>query len=194
MLRRQTQSRVRLRPSRKRIGGFVERTQPARGSGDPKKAAVRSTRHRNTSLSLLAGVVYCNVWMWWDTGLGDRIAANPNGEEHFGGRFSVNHTRKSQLQTLTLRPDDVRYVALSHFTPIIPETSPCFQRQRFFAPVARIQKNTHARVIIYNLPEDFASLPRLPKLPVIFFYESGDRRRSSTLRRVLMRSRPGLLV
>ena len=54
------------------------------------------------------------VWMLWDTGLGDRIAAEPRGEVKFGGRFTVRVTLAAQLAQLGLKPDDVRYVALSH--------------------------------------------------------------------------------
>jgi N-acyl homoserine lactone hydrolase len=53
-------------------------------------------------------------WMLWDTGLGDRIAAMPNGEMQPGARFSVRHTLASQLAEIGLTPDSIRYVALSH--------------------------------------------------------------------------------
>jgi N-acyl homoserine lactone hydrolase len=53
-------------------------------------------------------------WMLWDTGLGDRIAAKPNGESFPGARFSVKRTLVSQLAELGLTPDSIRYVALSH--------------------------------------------------------------------------------
>jgi N-acyl homoserine lactone hydrolase len=53
-------------------------------------------------------------WMLWDTGLGDRIAAEPQGEIKFGGKFTVRITLAAQLSQLGLRPDDVHYVALSH--------------------------------------------------------------------------------
>jgi N-acyl homoserine lactone hydrolase len=53
-------------------------------------------------------------WMLWDTGLGDRIAAIPNGEMQPGARFSVRRTLVSQLAQLGLTPDSIRYVALSH--------------------------------------------------------------------------------
>lgn len=53
-------------------------------------------------------------WMLWDAGLGDRIAAEPNGEVKFGGRFTVPRTLRAQLAALGLTPDSVRYVALSH--------------------------------------------------------------------------------
>ncbi len=53
-------------------------------------------------------------WMLWDTGLGDRVAVEPNGEDHFGTHFGVRQTLASQLAELGLKPDDIRYVALSH--------------------------------------------------------------------------------
>lgn len=55
-----------------------------------------------------------NDWMLWDTGLSDDLAAEPNGVVKFGGRFSVRRTLSSQLAELGLRPDDIRYVGLSH--------------------------------------------------------------------------------
>lgn len=53
-------------------------------------------------------------WLLWDTGLGDRLAAVPQGELKFGGRFTVRRTLRAQLAELGLQPDDIRYVALSH--------------------------------------------------------------------------------
>ena len=53
-------------------------------------------------------------WVLWDTGLGDQLAAEPNGVEKFDGRFSVRQTLASQLAELELKPEDVRYVGLSH--------------------------------------------------------------------------------
>jgi len=53
-------------------------------------------------------------WMLWDTGLGDKIAAKPNGEMVNGARFSVRRTLVSQLAELGLKPDSIHYVALSH--------------------------------------------------------------------------------
>lgn len=54
-------------------------------------------------------------WMLWDAGLGDRAAAKPDGEVHFGSlRFIVRRTLASQLAQLGLKPDDANYVALSH--------------------------------------------------------------------------------
>lgn len=53
-------------------------------------------------------------WVLWDTGLGDQLAALPNGVEKFGGRFSVRKTLESQLAQLGLKPEDVHYVGLSH--------------------------------------------------------------------------------
>ena len=53
-------------------------------------------------------------WLLWDTGLGDRLAASPAGEMHYGLRFTVPRTLASQLAELKLAPDDIRFVALSH--------------------------------------------------------------------------------
>jgi len=53
-------------------------------------------------------------WLLWDTGNGDRLAALPHGEEKFGGRFSMRRTLAGQLAELGLKPNDIRYVAMSH--------------------------------------------------------------------------------
>lgn len=53
-------------------------------------------------------------WLLWDTGLSDKLAAEPHGKEIFGGRFSVKRTLASQLAALGLKPADIRYVGMSH--------------------------------------------------------------------------------
>ncbi|MCU4119094.1 N-acyl homoserine lactonase family protein [Variovorax sp. N23] len=53
-------------------------------------------------------------WLLWDTGLSDKLAVLPNGQEKFGGRFSVRRTLAAQLKELSLKPDDIRYVGISH--------------------------------------------------------------------------------
>jgi N-acyl homoserine lactone hydrolase len=53
-------------------------------------------------------------WMLWDVGLGDEIAASPSGRTVVGLHFRVPHTLVSQLALLGLKPDDIRYVGLSH--------------------------------------------------------------------------------
>ncbi len=59
-------------------------------------------------------VLHGNDWMLWDTGVGDRIAALPNGEIKQGARFSLRRTLASQLAQIGLKPDDIKYVGLSH--------------------------------------------------------------------------------
>jgi glyoxylase-like metal-dependent hydrolase (beta-lactamase superfamily II) len=53
----------------------------------------------------------------WDTGLGDQVAAHPEGEPVFGGaiQIHVDRTLQSQLQALGLKPEDITYIAFSHF-------------------------------------------------------------------------------
>lgn len=53
-------------------------------------------------------------WMLWDAGLGDEIAASPQGQVKVGLHFRVPRTLASQLTELGLRPDDIKYVGLSH--------------------------------------------------------------------------------
>lgn len=52
----------------------------------------------------------------WDTGLGDKIAANKEGVDAAPGiHLSVPATLAAQLQTIGLAPADITYVAFSHF-------------------------------------------------------------------------------
>jgi glyoxylase-like metal-dependent hydrolase (beta-lactamase superfamily II) len=53
-------------------------------------------------------------WLLWDTGNGDKLAEMPNGGTKFGGRFTVKGTLVSQLAELDLKPDDIRFAAISH--------------------------------------------------------------------------------
>ncbi|PJI44685.1 MAG: N-acyl homoserine lactonase family protein [Rhizobium sp.] len=53
-------------------------------------------------------------WLLWDTGNSDRLAALPGGVTKFGGRFTMKRTLASQLAELGLKPDDIRFVAMSH--------------------------------------------------------------------------------
>jgi N-acyl homoserine lactone hydrolase len=53
-------------------------------------------------------------WLLWDTGLGDDLAALPEGKDQLGGRWTVRRTLTSQLADLGLAPRDIDYVALSH--------------------------------------------------------------------------------
>jgi len=55
-----------------------------------------------------------NRWMLWDTGLGDRLAAKPEGEILLGARWLVRRTLVSQLASLGLKPDDIAFVGVSH--------------------------------------------------------------------------------
>lgn len=55
-----------------------------------------------------------NRWLLWDTGLGDRLAAFPEGKHILGGQWTVRHTLVSQLAELGLKPDDIAFVGLSH--------------------------------------------------------------------------------
>ena len=53
----------------------------------------------------------------WDTGLGDAIAADPDGVPYLNGtiQLHVDKTLQSQLQALGFKTDDITYVAFSHF-------------------------------------------------------------------------------
>jgi N-acyl homoserine lactone hydrolase len=51
----------------------------------------------------------------WDTGLGDKLAANASGVDNGGVHMQVPVTLVDQLAKLRLAPADVGYIAFSHF-------------------------------------------------------------------------------
>ena len=59
-------------------------------------------------------VLHGGEWLLWDSGVGDRIAALPNGEIKQNGRFSLRRTLVSQLAQIGLAPADIKYIGLSH--------------------------------------------------------------------------------
>ncbi len=73
-------------------------------------------------------------WLLWDTGLGDKIAAEPNGGTKFGLLFTVHRTLASQLAQIGLKPDDVHYVALSHLHPDHVGNITLFPKATFLVP------------------------------------------------------------
>jgi glyoxylase-like metal-dependent hydrolase (beta-lactamase superfamily II) len=50
----------------------------------------------------------------WDTGLGDKIAANKNGMDFELGHLQVDVTLQDQLRTIGLTPADITYLSFSH--------------------------------------------------------------------------------
>ena len=59
-------------------------------------------------------------WLLWDTGIADSIAAMPNGLAPSDPRaihWRVTKTLASQLETLGVKPADIKYVAISHSHP-----------------------------------------------------------------------------
>src|SRR4249919_3074585 len=59
-------------------------------------------------------------WLLWDTGLSDAIAAMPDGLHPADARGIVWRrptTLIAELSKLGLKPDDIRYVAVSHSHP-----------------------------------------------------------------------------
>jgi glyoxylase-like metal-dependent hydrolase (beta-lactamase superfamily II) len=59
-------------------------------------------------------------WFLWDTGIADAIADMPNGQAPDDPRaihWYRPKTLASQLHQLSVKPDDIRYVAISHSHP-----------------------------------------------------------------------------
>ena len=53
-------------------------------------------------------------WLLWDTGLGDAVAAMPEGQKSNAGVWYNKKTLASQLAEIGVKPSDIRYLALSH--------------------------------------------------------------------------------
>lgn len=51
----------------------------------------------------------------WDTGLGDKLADQPEGMDYNGVRLYVDKSLQAQLRMLNLKPEDIKYLAFSHF-------------------------------------------------------------------------------
>lgn len=60
-------------------------------------------------------IVHPQGTLLWDAGLGDKIAASRDGVDFNGIRLYVDHSLQDQLRMLGMKPDDIRYVAFSHF-------------------------------------------------------------------------------
>src|SRR5262245_59287367 len=61
-----------------------------------------------------------NVWMLWDTGVTDAIAAMPNGQPPADPRtthWKRPKTLASQLEQLGVKPSDIKFLAISHTHP-----------------------------------------------------------------------------
>lgn len=68
-------------------------------------------------------------WLLWDTGLSDKLAAEPHGKEIFGGRFSVKRTLAAQLAALGLPPKNwLRRAPESRLSASIPPRSRRWKR------------------------------------------------------------------
>jgi len=51
----------------------------------------------------------------WDTGLSDKIAEQKDGVEKYGAHMYVDTTLQQQLKSLGLTPQNINYLAFSHF-------------------------------------------------------------------------------
>jgi N-acyl homoserine lactone hydrolase len=79
-----------------------------------------------------------NDWLLWDTGNGDKLAALPGGKTKFGGRFTVKRTLVSQLAQLGLKPNDIRFVALSHLHQDHTGNIPLFPKATFLIATSEL--------------------------------------------------------
>ncbi len=54
-------------------------------------------------------------WLLWDAGVDDRVAAQPGGIDHGGIHVNLPQTLAQQLAALGLAPEQLTYLAFSHF-------------------------------------------------------------------------------
>ena len=59
-------------------------------------------------------IKHAQGWLLWDTGLGDALAAMPEGQKSNAGVWIIKKTLASQLAEIGVKPSDIRYLALSH--------------------------------------------------------------------------------
>jgi glyoxylase-like metal-dependent hydrolase (beta-lactamase superfamily II) len=59
-------------------------------------------------------IKHAQGWLLWDTGLGDAVAAMPEGQKSNAGVWRNWRTLGSQLAGIGVKPSDIRYLALSH--------------------------------------------------------------------------------
>jgi N-acyl homoserine lactone hydrolase len=62
-------------------------------------------------------IKHAQGWLLWDTGLPDSLVAMPDGMKSNAGVWTSKKTLLSQLAELSLKPSDIRYLALSHSHP-----------------------------------------------------------------------------
>ncbi len=65
-------------------------------------------------------IKHAQGWILWDTGVGDAIAAMPDGQAPADPRaihWRRPKTLASQLEELSVKPSDIKYVAVSHTHP-----------------------------------------------------------------------------
>ncbi|MGJ9418732.1 N-acyl homoserine lactonase family protein [Massilia sp. CMS3.1] len=111
-------------------------------------------------------------WLLWDTGLSDKIAAQPNGVlEKFGGRFTVKRTLAAQLAQLKLKPSDVHYVGLSHLHFDHAGNIALFPTSTFLVAAAEVTA-AHAKPTPFGI--DLAQIAPLAKAKVTAVDEDYD--------------------
>ncbi|MCY1015751.1 serine hydrolase [Pyxidicoccus sp. MSG2] len=75
----------------------------------------------------------------WDAGLGDKLAALPDGEEPVpGSRFRVSATLVSQLGKLGLKPSDIDFVSFSHLHADHAGNAPAFATSTWLVNAAEL--------------------------------------------------------
>lgn len=59
-------------------------------------------------------VKHQNDWLLWDLGLGDQYIDHPADSKEYGSKIIVTKSLITQLKQLGLKPDNIKYVAISH--------------------------------------------------------------------------------
>jgi glyoxylase-like metal-dependent hydrolase (beta-lactamase superfamily II) len=92
-------------------------------------------------------VKHAQGWLLFDTGVGDNIAAMPNGQRNPASTWTRTKTLAGQLAEIGLKPSDIKYLALSHSHPdhignvdLFPQATLVVQKAEYDWPKAMAGK------------------------------------------------------
>jgi N-acyl homoserine lactone hydrolase len=104
----------------------------------------------------------------WDTGLGDKMAESKDGVDNpaFGIHFSVAIKLADQLQSLGLTPEDITYVAFSHFHADHTGNAGLFTRSTWIVNKSELA-NAAQSPVPFSIDPDIAAEAKGVKLQLI---------------------------
>ena len=93
-------------------------------------------------------------WLLFDTGLGDSVAAKPEGQKSNAGVWYNKKTLASQLAEIGVKPTDIRYVTISHAhgdhvgnVDMFPQATLLVQKAEYLDPQGKPRFNPAQKVV-----------------------------------------------